>query len=226
MQTNKVDIYDPRTNKWAGATSLPALSEAISPEAETLQDGDVMVTGIGVSGTSTDVYTPSFPGPPVSPPAQNCADLTKPFKVTSVKVGSGHTVKVTALVPESGKLAAIAIAQKYRTSTPKKWFGYGGTRRSIGRRERSLTISARAAGPGSAEVGAHAEGEDNDRIQAASGPERDQTVAVGVRGGEGVRGRGRRVGPCARRAVRGSERGPAGSGPEGGLSMPDRRVVG
>ena len=138
-ETSKVDIYDPTTNRWTTVSPLPSMSEAISPEAETLQDGDVVVMGIGPFGTSTDVYAPSFPGRPVSPPAQNCADLTNPFKVQSVKAGSGHVLTVTVRVPESGKLAAIATAQ---TTGTKKSFGYGSAERSPGQGGTlSLTIS-------------------------------------------------------------------------------------
>ncbi|HEY1524470.1 MAG TPA: kelch repeat-containing protein [Solirubrobacteraceae bacterium] len=183
-ETNKVDIYDPATNKWTTVSPLPAMSEAISPEAETLQDGNVVVTGIGALGTSTDVYAPSFPGRAVSPPAQNCADLTNPFKVESVKAGSNHAIKVTVQVPESGKLAAIATAQTWKTSSPKKWFGYG-----------SATLSPGQAGTYTMTVSpsSHARVLLRSRhtlrvkittaYKPALGPSASKTVTVGVRPG-------------------------------------------
>ena len=85
----------------------------------------MVVTGIGVLGTSTDVYSPSFPGRSIVPPARNCADLTNPFKIRSVKVGRRHTIKVTVSAPEAGKLTSIALAQTWKTKTPKKWFDFG-----------------------------------------------------------------------------------------------------
>ena len=182
--TDKVDIYDPTTNKWSTVSSLPSMAEAISPEAQTLQDGNVVVTGIGALGTSTDVYTPSFPGRAVSPPAQNCADLTNPFKVESVKAGSGHVLTVTVRVPESGQLAAIATAQTYRTSTPKKWFGYGSAKLSP-RRAGTFTVTI---SPGSQARTLLRSGHTlrvkvTTAYKPAVGPSGSRTVIVGVKPG-------------------------------------------
>lgn len=182
--TNKVDIYDPSTNKWTTGTPLPAASEAISPEAETLQDGNVVVTGIGVLGTSTVVYTPSFPGRAVSPPAQNCADLTNPFKVESVKARPTHAIKVTVGVPEAGRLAAIATAQTWKTRTPKKWFGYGSARLSPGQAGTyTLTISPSDQARALLRSGHTLRVRVTTAYKPALGPSASRTVVVGVRPG-------------------------------------------
>ena len=182
--TNKVDIYDPTTNRWTTVSPLPPMSEAISPEAQTLQDGNVVVTGIGVSGASTDVFTPSFPGAAVSPPAQNCADLTSPFKVESVKTAPKGAIKVTVRVPESGQLAALATAQTYRTSTPKKWFGYGSAKLSPGQAGTfTLTISPGSKARSLLSSGHTLRVKVTTAYKPALGPSASQTAIVGVRPG-------------------------------------------
>jgi hypothetical protein len=183
-ETDRVDIYDPRTNGWTTVSPLPAMSEAISPEAETLQDGNVVVTGIGALGTSTEVYAPSFPGRPVSPPARNCADLTNPFKVESVKAMPNHAIKVTVRVPESGRLAAIATAQTWKTHAPKRWFGYGSaklTPRQAG--TDTLTISPSSQARTLLRSGHTLRVKVTTAYKPALGPSANRTVVVGVRKG-------------------------------------------
>jgi WD40 repeat protein len=183
-ETNKVDIYDPGTNKWTTVSSLPPMSEAISPEAETLQDGDVVVTGIGTLGTSTEVYAPSFPGRAVSPPAQNCADLTNPFKVKSVKAGAKHTVVVTVRLPEAGRLAAVASAQTWKTSSPKKWFGFGSARLSPRQGGTyTLTISPSSHARSLLRSGHNLRVKVTTAYKPALGPSANKTATVGVRKG-------------------------------------------
>jgi Kelch motif protein/galactose oxidase-like protein len=182
--TDKVDIYDPSANKWTTVSPLPAGSEAISPEAQTLRDGDVVVMGIGVLGSSTALYTPSFPGRPVSPPAQNCADLTNPFKVESVKPGPTHAIKVTVAVPEAGQLAAIATAQTWKTSSPKKWFGYGSAQLRPGQAGTfTLTISPSAQARTLLRAGHTLRVRVTTAYRPALGPSASKTVVVGVRPG-------------------------------------------
>ena len=181
--TDRVDIYDPSTNRWTTVSPLPSMSEAISPEAETLHDGDVVVTGIGLLGTSTVVYRPSFPGRAVSPPAQNCADLTNPFRVQSVTAGPTHAIRVTAAGPESGRLAAIAVAQDTRTHTPKKWFGYGGAKLSPRQAGTyTLTITPSAQARTLLRSGHTLRVKVTTAYRPALGPSASRTMVVGVHG--------------------------------------------
>lgn len=181
-ETDKVDIYDPATNRWTTVSPLPANSEAISPEAETLQDGDVVVTGIGVFGNSTVVYAPSFPGRAVSPPAQNCADLTNPFRVVSVRVQPSHSIKVTVGVPEAGRLVAIATAQTWKAPTSRKWFGYGSAKLSPAQAGAyTLTISPSSQARALVRSGHTLRVKVTTAYRPALGPSASKTVTVGVR---------------------------------------------
>jgi len=78
--TTAVDIYDPATNSWSSGAPLLDIAaqnpEVISPEAQTLSGGQVIVMGIGPAANSTEIYTPDQDGPPVSRPAENCSDLS------------------------------------------------------------------------------------------------------------------------------------------------------
>jgi len=75
--TRLTDIYDPATNLWSsGAQLVDPNADAFDAEAQTLTDGNVSVMGIGATGNSSEIYTPDRGGPPVSPPAENCADLS------------------------------------------------------------------------------------------------------------------------------------------------------
>jgi hypothetical protein len=75
--TDNVDIYDPATNMWSlGAPLPPPPFQAVSSEAESMSDGDVILLGAGQSGNQTLIYAPGILGPTVSPPAENCSGLT------------------------------------------------------------------------------------------------------------------------------------------------------
>jgi hypothetical protein len=71
--TDNVDIYNPETNSWS--KGAPLLAEAVGSGAQTLGDGDVVVTGMGLTGQESEIYTPSPGGLPASPPAENCSNL-------------------------------------------------------------------------------------------------------------------------------------------------------
>src|SRR5205085_628955 len=85
--TDNVDIYNPKTNKWAATSSLLLNSFAFSVESQTLQDGDVVVMGIE-SGNQSEIFTPTSPGSPASPPAPNCSDLFAIVSTTSAPHGT------------------------------------------------------------------------------------------------------------------------------------------
>jgi hypothetical protein len=55
--SDTVDIYNPQTDRWSATTPLPTGSFAESVEAETLQDGHVVVMSLA-SGYQTQIYTP------------------------------------------------------------------------------------------------------------------------------------------------------------------------
>ena len=126
-----VDIYNPVTNKWTSGAKMPTNWSAISPEAQTLQDGSVIVVGAGLFGNSSGIYTPSSLGPTVSAPAANCADITHPFAVRSVTVGRAGGVRVAVSSPP-GSIVARVLAQLGNTKTPNRWFGDGSAHLSPG----------------------------------------------------------------------------------------------
>jgi hypothetical protein len=181
--TDSVDIYNPATNRWSPAASLPSGSNAVSPEVEVLQNGEVVVMGIGQLGNGTAIYHPGPLGHTVSPPARNCANLTHPFVVHSVKVGPGHVLKVIMSVPESGRLTALATAQRWKTSTPKRWFSFGSARLNVshpGKATLSVFPSARAR-----TLLAHHHTlrvRVTTAYQPAVGPGKTTTVTIGIRG--------------------------------------------
>jgi Kelch motif len=127
--TDNVDIYDPSSNSWSSAASMSPNSFAVSVEAATLNNGNVIVIGAGPTATSSEIYTPSSLGPPVSPPAENCSGLssgggsgggggtsggggggTTPVTLTvrAVKANSTGTIRVTVTTNGAGRLTAVA----------------------------------------------------------------------------------------------------------------------
>jgi hypothetical protein len=87
--TDNVDIYNPSTNMWSSGAALPF--QAVSSEAQSLSDGDVIVLGAGPSGAETAIYAPSGLGPTVSPPAENCSAVTNPPSGGTGGGGTGGT---------------------------------------------------------------------------------------------------------------------------------------
>jgi len=85
--TTAVEIYDPATNSFSAAAPLPPNPIAVSPEAATLSNGQVIVMAIE-TGHNSDIYTPSAGGEPVSPPAENCSGLSA---VASPEPGPGNS---------------------------------------------------------------------------------------------------------------------------------------
>lgn len=65
-ETATVDIYNPATNEWSSGAPLPSPPEptAISAEAQTLSDGQVVVIEIGSFGNGTAICTPAPAGHP------------------------------------------------------------------------------------------------------------------------------------------------------------------
>ena len=139
---NRVDIYNPATNRFSDAATLDPSSEVESPGAQTLQSGNVVLMGVGPSGRETRLYTPDPAGPTVSPPAQNCSNLLHPFAVRSVTPGSTGAIRYTVAAPGAGTVSVVAVAQTVPTSTPSKWFAFGSARLTLpGAGTFSLTVS-------------------------------------------------------------------------------------
>ncbi|MFL5823217.1 MAG: kelch repeat-containing protein [Solirubrobacteraceae bacterium] len=105
--TDNVDIYNPATNRWSKAATLPSNSETVSAEVQTLHSGRVAVMGAGPVGNGSFLYTPGPVGQPVSPPARDCADLTT---IRSAKVSSAWVLRLGVGVPGRGTLSAVATA--------------------------------------------------------------------------------------------------------------------
>jgi hypothetical protein len=123
--TDNVDIYDPASNLWSIGVPLPF--QAVSSEAQSLNDGDVIVLGAGTSvsavpsGDQTAIFAPGNLGPTVSPPAENCSDLTNPPSGTGGGGTSGGTGSSTGTGPGTGAVSGTAtptpITVKVRSLT-------------------------------------------------------------------------------------------------------------
>lgn len=99
-----VDTYNPATNRFSSAPSLPPNSYAFSVESQTLHNGNVFVMGTG-SGNTSEIY--SSLGSPPAPPARDCADLTT---ILSAHASSTSTITTRVAVPGPGTLTEVATA--------------------------------------------------------------------------------------------------------------------
>jgi hypothetical protein len=100
-----VDLYDPATNRFSSAPSLPPDSFAYSVETQTLHNGNVLVMGAGASPNASETY--SSLGSLPAPPASDCADLTT---ILSAHVTPTWTITTRVGVPGPGTLTEVATA--------------------------------------------------------------------------------------------------------------------
>ncbi|MFL5823218.1 MAG: hypothetical protein ACJ764_07230 [Solirubrobacteraceae bacterium] len=105
--TPTVDIYNPATNKFSPATSLPGTPFAAGVPAQALHNGKVAVMSVDNTATDTDIYTPDAGGSPASPPPLNCTGL---FSIMSTTAGSRGAIKLKLGVPSGGSVKATATA--------------------------------------------------------------------------------------------------------------------
>ena len=123
--TDKVDIYNPATNKFSSAASLLSMSFAEGVEAQTLQNGTVSVMSL-MSGNQTEIYTPN-PATSLRPPAQNCSDL---FSIASVGSAARGKLTVKVAVPFAGSIRGVATVPA-QSGVPKS-IPYGSASSSAG----------------------------------------------------------------------------------------------